>query len=150
MFELVDRLENKVVSWLEKYGHYILRNSLALIFIWFGLLKHLGISPDEELLRKTLYWLAPEDNIQILGWWEGLIGLCLLLRSWIRIALILMLAQALVLLSSLFIASKICFLDSIFLLSPEGQVTIMHLVLIGAAISVGAKIRMRHRIARGI
>ncbi len=56
-FEDIDR---RIAGWMDRYGRLFLRLSLAVIFIWFGALKPLGISPAEELVRRTVYWFPPE------------------------------------------------------------------------------------------
>ena len=69
-----------------RYGRLLLRISLAVIFIWFGVLKPLGMSPAEALVAKTVYWFPSDLIIPILGWWEVAIGIGLLFRKLIRVA----------------------------------------------------------------
>ena len=71
---LVVNFDRRMASWMEYYGHRLLRYSLAIIFIWFGLLKPLGMSPAAELVANTVYWLPPDVFLPILGWWEVAIG----------------------------------------------------------------------------
>ncbi len=58
--ELFQELDDTIASQMAKYGHLFLRLSLAVIFIWFGLLKPLGISPAEELVARTVYFFSPD------------------------------------------------------------------------------------------
>jgi len=53
-----DRIDRKIVGWMKKWGVDILRYSLAVIFIWLGILKPLGLSPAAELVANTVYWFV--------------------------------------------------------------------------------------------
>jgi len=47
-------LDKEIALWMEKYGTRILRFALAIIFIWFGILKPLGLSPAADLVKNTI------------------------------------------------------------------------------------------------
>ena len=70
----IDVIDNRIAGFMERYGRLFLRYSLGIIFIWFGILKPLGLSPAAALVERTVYWFPPEVFIPILGWWEVLIG----------------------------------------------------------------------------
>lgn len=56
-----------------------LRISLAIIYIWFGGLKLLGVSPAEGLAGDTMAWIFPPNGFVIgLGVFEVLLGLMFL------------------------------------------------------------------------
>jgi uncharacterized membrane protein YkgB len=120
-----------------KHGILFLRISLAIIFIWFGILKPLGMSPAEDLVKKTIYWLDPDFFLPILGWWEVAIGLLLLYRPFVKIALILLFLQMPGTALPLILLPNICFNKIPFGLTLEGQYIIKNLVLISAAIVIG-------------
>ena len=48
------RIDDAIAAWMQKYGVVSLRIGLAIIFIWFGILKPLGMSPAEELVKLSL------------------------------------------------------------------------------------------------
>ncbi len=50
-------IDNSVTKTMLKFSKPALRFSLAIIFIWFGALKPLGLSPAEGLLKDTVSWL---------------------------------------------------------------------------------------------
>ena len=57
----------------------LLRISLAVIFIWFGVLKIFGFNPVYDLIyHSALPWLAEGIGFVILGTFETIIGLFLL------------------------------------------------------------------------
>ena len=93
MFKDID-IEKLDVLMTEKMNHYgiiFLRYSVAVIFIWFGLLKTFEISPAQELVANTVYWFTNKSGFVIfLGWWEVLIGLTMLYKPLIRLSLLLL------------------------------------------------------------
>src|SRR5262245_57764986 len=107
-------LFHKVDPWiagtLAKYGHRLLRYSVAMVFIWFGGLKITGDSAANELVAKTVFWLDPAVFLPVLGVWEVLIGVGLLWRPLIRPALFLMALQMPGTFLPLVILPGVCFL----------------------------------------
>ena len=89
----IDRLDRVIANWMARWGMLLLRISLAIIFIWFGALKPFRISAADDLIAHTIYWFDPDWFIPVLGVWEVLIGVCLLIRPLIRIALFLLFLQ---------------------------------------------------------
>lgn len=145
IFEAFDQIDRSIASWMERYGYLLLRLSLGLVFIWFGLLKPLGLSPAEELVKRTVYWFSPEVFISVLGWWEVAIGLGLLFRPLIRVALFLMFLQMSGAMLPLILLPEVCFAQFPFAPTLEGQYIIKNLVLISAGIVVGGTVRHRQR-----
>ncbi len=139
-FEVIDR---RIAGWMDRYGRLFLRLSLAVIFIWFGALKPLGISPAEELVKRTVYWFPPEIFVPILGWWEVAIGVGLLYRPLIRFALLLLFLQMPGTVLPLILLPEVCFTWFPFGLTLEGQYIIKNIILISAAIVVGGTVRSR-------
>ena len=48
------------------YLYRLARYSLALIFIWFGLLKIIGRSPLMELMGESVLWIPSDIFIHVL------------------------------------------------------------------------------------
>ena len=135
---------------MHRWGLLLLRFSLAVIFIWFGALKPFRISPADELIEKTVYWFDPNVVIPILGIWEVLIGVCLLFRPLIRVALFLLLLQMPGTFLPLVLLPETCFTHVPWAPTMEGQYIIKNLVLISAAIVVGSTVRERSTSSRAI
>ena len=112
---------------------FFLRVSMGIVFIWFGALKFTGISPANELVAQTVYWFPPEVFIPVLGWWEVIIGSCLLIRPLIRAAIFLLLVQMPGTMLPLVLLPEVCFTKFPFGLTMEGQYIIKNLILISAA-----------------
>lgn len=140
MFEWFVRTDNRIIKWMEKYCRLLMRISLAVIFIWFGLLKPFGISPEEELIKRTVYWLNPEAFLPVLGWWEFTIGACLLYRPLIRVALLLLFIQLPGTMLPLLLLPDVCFSSFPLGLTLEGQYIIKNIFLVSAAFVIGSKV----------
>lgn len=138
----LDRLDQAVARWMNRYGVIILRISLAVIFIWYGALKPFGLSPAEELVKHTVYWVDADLFLPILGWWEVAIGVCLLFRPLIRLAILLLFLQMPGTMLPLVLLPEVCFTEFPHGLTLEGQYIIKNLVLIGAALVVGGTVRI--------
>jgi uncharacterized membrane protein YkgB len=129
-----------VINWARKHGLVVLRYCLAVIFIWFGLLKPLGLSPASDLVTKTVYWFDPVWFVPFLGWWEVLIGVCLLWKKSVRAGIVLMALQMGGTFLPLVLLPNITWLG---FMNPtlEGQYIIKNIVLIAAAIVIASHLR---------
>ena len=125
---------------MDRYSQPLMRISLALIFIWFGLLKPLGMSPEEELIKRTVYFFPPDIVLNVLGCWEVAIGIGLLYRPLLRLSLFLLLIELPGTFLPLIVLPDICFTSIPFGLSLEGQYIVKNLFLIGAAFVIGSKV----------
>jgi len=132
--------DSLLIERLNNWSLPVLRVSLGIIFIWFGALKPFGDSPANEVITKTIYWFDPDIFIPILGFWEILIGICLLYTPLIRVGLFLLALQMPGTFLPLVLRPEICFIDTPFNLTLEGQYIVKNLVLIGAAMVVGGKL----------
>ena len=149
MFDWFDGIDRRIAGVMEKYGILLLRISLGVIFIWFGALKLFeGLSPAEDLVKRTVYWFSPEVFFPILGVWEVLIGVGLLFRPLIRAALLLLFLQMPGTFLPLILLPDVCFTAFPHALTLEGQYIIKNLILISAALVVGGTVRHRKREGR--
>ncbi len=137
----LDTIDEQIAGWMWRNGQRVLRYALAVVFIWFGLLKPLGMSPAEELVKNTVYFLPPDVFFPILGWWEVAIGVLLLYRPLNRLALGLLFLQMPGTMLPLVLLPEVCFTSAPFGLTMEGQYIIKNIVLIGAALVVGGTVR---------
>src|SRR5882672_4127405 len=83
------KLDQSLIQFMQRYSIDMLRYSLSIVFIWFGLLKVIGLSPVQELVSRTVYWFPPKIFVPILGMWEILIGYGLLFGVLLRWTLLL-------------------------------------------------------------
>ena len=142
-YQLFQKIDRYNIQSMHKYGSVFLRFSLALVFIWFGILKPLGLSPAQELVEKTVFWFSPDWFFPLLGWWEVAIGIFLLFRPTLRLALLLLFLQIPGTFLPLLILPEVTFTQFPYGLTLEGQYIIKNLILIAAAISVGGTVNLK-------
>lgn len=137
---LLERLDCSITQYLACWSIPALQASLGIVFIWFGILKPLGISPAIDLVTRTVYWVDPSWFIPFLGWWEVVIGICLLWRPLIRVGIFLMACQMFGTFLPLVLLPHITW-QGVLIPTLEGQYIIKNLVLIAAALMIGSKVR---------
>lgn len=124
---------------MEKHSINLMRIALAVVYVWFGSLKILAMSPAEELVEQTVYWFKPEIFIPILGLCEVIIGLGLLVKRFIPYTIVLLLLHMSATLFPVFILKTICFDAFPYCPTLVGQYIIKNLVLIAGALVVAGK-----------
>lgn len=147
----VDHLDARISGWMESWGVPALRVSLAVVFIWFGILKPFGLSSASDLVKATVGWmplLNPDQWLSVIGWWEVVIGLTFLHRSTVRIAIALLAMQMVGTFLPLILLPEVTFQSGRIPYAPtmEGQYIIKNLVLISAAMVIGGTLRGREKI----
>ncbi len=131
-----------LTRWMANSGLQILRIGLGIIFFWFGMLKFFpGLSPAENLVRNTVYFMNPDLFIPILAAWETLIGLGLITGKFMRLTLLLLFLQMPGTVLPVFILPDVVWKTFPFGLTLEGQYIFKNLVLIGAGIVLGGTVR---------
>ena len=142
-----DRVDRRVTATLARYAVPVLRVSLGIVFLWFGALKLVsGLSPAEDLAARTIEQLSlglvgPAISVPVLGVWESLIGLGLLSGRFLRATLLLLALQMVGTFAPLLLFPAETFTRFPIAPTLEGQYIIKNIVLIGAAMVVGATVR---------
>ena len=138
----LEQVDIMITNFMEKWGISLLRYSLGIIYIWFGALKPLGLSPAQELVENTVYWFEdPKTFVPILGVWEVVIGITICIKPLIRVALFLLFIQMPGTFLPLILFPEVCFTDFPIGLTLEGQYIVKNLIIISAAIVVGSTVR---------
>ena len=143
MARALDRLDEMVVGWIGRNGRNVTRASLAIIFIWFGALKPLGLSPAEELVRRTVTVVPGDLFVNLLGLWEMVIGVCFLVRPLNRLAIAFLFCHMPGTMLPLFLLPEVCYTQAPFALTLEGQYIIKNLALISGGLIVWGTLRRR-------
>lgn len=143
MFEkYFDKADIKITQWMGKYGLVSLRVGLGIIFLWFGALKFFpGLSPAEDLVRNTIYFVDPDLFIPVLAAWEVLIGVGLIAGKFMRTTLFLLFLQMPGTVLPVFLLPDVVWTSFPFGLTLEGQYIIKNLVLVSAGLVLGATVR---------
>ena len=126
------------INSMQKKGIKILRITLGIVYVWFGLLKVFGVSPVNSLITST-YPNFPEPTFIIfLGVWEILIGLGLIFKIYLRATLALLWLQMAGIFIGLAISPALYFTNNNpFLLNTYGEFVVKNIVLVAASIVVG-------------
>ena len=137
-----DQIDKRITFWMARYGLVIMRIGLGIVFFWFGALKLVpGLSPAEELVRNTTYFVDPDWFIPILALWEMAIGLGLVLGKFMRLTLLLLFLQMPGTALPLVVLPEAVWTHFPYGLTLEGQYIIKNLVLIGAGLVLGGTVR---------
>ncbi|MCU0331967.1 MAG: DoxX family protein [Ignavibacteriaceae bacterium] len=136
------KIDKKLTDWMANYGLLILRISLGIVFLWFGLLKFFkGLSPAEDLVRNTVYFVDPDFFLPVLAAWESLIGIGLITGKFLRVTILLLFLQMPGTALPLLILPEKVWTVFPYGLTLEGQYIVKNLVLIGAGLVIGATVR---------
>lgn len=126
---------------LRRWSLPLLRASLGLVFVWFGLLKVVAESPVTELVAGTVPWLDPAWFVPALGAVEVALGVALVAGRWLTGV-----AAALVgHLSGTFLVlvtqPDVAFQGgNPLLLTTEGEFVVKNVVLISAGLVLAARL----------
>jgi uncharacterized membrane protein YkgB len=140
-------VDSAITGWMARYGPMLLRVSLGIVFLWFGVLKFFpSASPAEELATRTIGVLTgglipAAVSMPLLAGWECLIGLGLLIGHGLRGILLLLYMQMLGTLTPIVLFPGEVFVTIPYVPTLEGQYIIKNLVMISAGIVVGATVR---------
>lgn len=137
-----NEIDQRISTFMGRWGVPAVRLSFGVIFIWFGILKPMGISSAESLVLATVPWLPFFEGgtwLAIIGWWEVLIGVTFLFQKTTRIAIGLLALQMVGTFMPLVFLPEITFQRGLFPFGPtmEGQYIIKNLMIISAAMVVG-------------
>ena len=144
------KIDNFISDTMQNYGVSFLRYSVGTIFIWFGILKPLGISPAQDLVVNTVYWFEDKISfVKFLGWWEVAIGLTMCFKPLIRFSIFLLFIQMPGTFLPLILLPEVCFTKFPFGLTLEGQYIIKNLIIISSAIVIGGTVN-ENKISKNI
>ena len=139
--ERTKRVDDRLRSFLARVGVPLLRISIGIVFVWFGLLKVFGESPVSGLVAKTIYWFDPDVVVPMLGVFEVFVGACLVAGKLMRIALPLLVLQMAGTFLVLVMHPDVAFQHgNPLLLTVEGEFVIKNLVLLSAALVIGSRL----------
>lgn len=142
-----DRIDARITRWMARYGIVLLRVSLGINFLWFGALKLFpGLSPAESLAQRTIAVLTlglvdARSAYVALAVWECLVGVGLVFGVFMRVVLLLLFAQMVGAMMPLFLFPSLAFTRVPYAPTLEGQYIIKNLVLVSAALVIGATVR---------
>ncbi|MEX0864605.1 MAG: DoxX family membrane protein [Acidimicrobiia bacterium] len=144
MGTIIQRADRVLLPFLHRWGVPALRVSLAVVFIWFGALKVLGVSPVVDLVASTVYWVDPDWFVPALGGVELLVGVGLMVNLGLRLVLAVLSVQLIGTFLVFLLHPEVAFQDGNPLkLTVEGEFVVKNLVLLAAAMVVGSQLQVR-------
>jgi uncharacterized membrane protein YkgB len=141
------QLDQRITRWMADNGITLLRISVGIVFVWFGVLKFVpGLSPADELATRTIATLSfglvqPDVSRPTLALWETLIGLGLISGRFMRATLLLLFLQMVGTVTPLFLFPAETWSRFPFAPTLEGQYIIKNIVLVSAGLVIGATVR---------
>ena len=120
----------------------LLRVSIGIIYVWFGILKFFqGYSPAEDLAiqtinRLTFNLVSQPINIILLAIWEVAVGSLLIVGKWIKGALIALLVHMFCTFTPLFFFPSISFQYAPYGFTLVGQYIMKNIIIISAALVI--------------
>jgi putative oxidoreductase len=141
LLEWSGRLDQAVVEFAATHSLLAIRLSLAIIFIWFGLLKNIGPLSAFGLVTDTLRWfpVPPNPLVPSLGIGEIVMGIGLLFGKGLvlRLALLGFLIHMGGTFLVLVVVPEVAFRDgNPFLLTKIGEYVIKNLVFLAAGLAL--------------
>ena len=143
----LDPIDQRITAWMARHGVALARVALGIVFLWFGAIKFVpGLSPAADLAGRTIAVMtfgivtAPV-GVPILAAWECLVGLGLLTGKFLRATLLLLFVQMPGTMVPLLIFPEETFRVFPYAPTLEGQYIIKNVVLVSAAIIIGATVR---------
>ena len=134
---LVFRLDELLLNILRRWSITALRLALGSIFLWFGALKIFGSSPVAVLIQETYSFMPIHVFMFVLGVWEIVIGIGIMLKRALRCVLILLCVHLLGTFTAIWFNPGIFFVQGVPLcLTVDGEFVMKNLVLITAALVI--------------
>jgi uncharacterized membrane protein YkgB len=118
----------------------LLRISIGVIYVWFGVLKFFhGYSPAEDLAAKTIArltfsLLSDHTNLILLATWECIIGLLFIAGKWMRLTLICLLIHMACTFTPLLFFPSVSFNYVPYGFTLVGQYIMKNIVIVSASL----------------
>jgi putative oxidoreductase len=128
-------LVDRAVELNQRYAPIALRMSLAVVFVWFGALKIVGMSPVHDLLAATLPFIDPNILVPGLGVVEVVLGLAVASGVFRRVTLLVLSGHLVGTFLTFVMATSLMFQHGNPLtLTSDGEFVVKNLILISAAL----------------
>ena len=141
------QLDKHITDWMARHGIPLLRVSLGVVFLWFGVLKFFpGLSPAQSLAARTIHTLTlgmvpASVSVPVLALWECAIGIGLITNLFMRATLLLLFVQMIGTVTPIFLFPGEVFTVVPYAPTLEGQYIIKNIVLVSAGLVIGATVR---------
>ncbi len=147
LYDRFDRVDINLNKWLMRHSITLLRISLGVVFLGFGVLKFFpSVSPAQSIATQTTavlsFGLVPASiSIVLIASLECAIGLCFITGKFLRIAVWLLLFELIGILSPVVLLPGELFTGPFHAPNLLGQYVLKDVVLAGAGIVIAATLR---------
>ena len=137
----------KARYWVDRHIIDLLRISIGICYVWFGMLKFFPhLSPAEDLAGQTITlltfgWIQPPLSLNLLAIWEVGVGILFLINKGMRFALWAMFVHMICTLTPAFLLPDAFFTHFPYGLTLVGQYIIKNFVFIAVAIALMRKVK---------
>ena len=131
------------LSSIERYTFWFARFSLGIIFVWFGILKLIGVSPVIPVIEQSFPFIAKSQTMYaMLGWFEVVVGVGILIPAITTVMSILIIAHLIIATTGVLISPQ-SFINGFPVLSVVGEFVIKNIALIALTLML-AVCRKKH------
>lgn len=132
-------MSKSTIAFLKKHGDHMARIAMFIIFVWFGALKLINLSPANDLVRELLHVTLPfipfSIFIIVLGILEVGIGILFLIKRTEKLAIALLIPHMIATFAPLILLPEISW-QMPFVPTLEGQYIIKNVAIIALAAGV--------------
>lgn len=137
----IKNIDFHIIRFFKKYWIPVARIALAVVFIWFGALKVLGLSPAgalvHNLFESSIHFVSFASFYTLFAWFEVLIGVLFLIPKMTRIVIPLLTIHMIATFGPLVLLPSESW-SGFLVPTLVGQYIIKNLVIIAAAMGIAA------------
>ncbi len=138
------KVDRTILKWDKHYSDEFARAAIFIIFVWFGFLKVIGVSPAaglvEMLLVETLPFVPFEVFFPAFGIFEMIVGVLFLVPKWTRAAILVLFLHMITTFLPIIFLPEMAW-QSFGVLTLEGQYIVKNLAIVTLAMALGLTIK---------
>ncbi len=135
------RIDHEIIHWLRKAFIPFGRFAIFIVYVWFGMLKVVGLSPATPLVHHlfdaTIHFMPFNTFFILFALFEVLIGVLFLFPKATRIVIPLLFLHMITTILPLILLPQETW-NGFMVLTLEGQYIVKNLVIIAVAIGIAA------------
>lgn len=133
-------VEAQITEELRRISLPLLRCAFGIVFLWFGALKVIGVSPVGDFVAGTLPWFDRAWLVPVVGLFEVAIGVALITGRYLFLVCGVLVGHLAGTFLALLMQSEVAFQGgNPLLLAASGEFVVKNLVFIAAALVLAAR-----------
>lgn len=133
---MVETIDTCIRRFAASYSMLLLRISVGIVFLWFGILKLLDASPVVPIITGAYPFFPMPLTLYAIGITEAMLGLLLLTNKFVRVAVIGIWMEMGGILGAPLFNPSMFFSGNPLYLTLEGEFIVKNLVLLAATLVV--------------